>query len=94
MRHVKFEKWVPLLLGAQFVLVSLLAPGDGGRWAKYTLLFLAVFDFAAFLVMYLVTRLRKDNSPGIPILGLVMIAVGSFFVAVAGTYAMDYYKLS
>jgi predicted MFS family arabinose efflux permease len=84
---------VVLLLVAQLVVASVLAPCDGGAWLENTLLWLWAFDIAACLVLYLIARLRKDRAPGISGLAALAIVVGSLVVAVAGTYARDSFNL-
>ena len=76
------------LLGAQAVLVLLLAPGDGGRCQSLILPLLWAFDVFFSLAVYCVARYRHDRSSGISLLAAALFVIGSFATAVVGTYAM------
>ena len=84
---------IVLLLGVQALLVLLLAPGDGGRWQSIILPLLWAFDIVVCVVEYFVGRIRKDRTSGVSVLAAIILAIGSVVVAVAGTYAMDFFDL-
>jgi hypothetical protein len=74
---------------AQFILANLLAPGDVGRWLRYAIVTLGIFDCGVYLFLYFGPRFRLGADPGISWFGVAMFAIASVICVICGTYVME-----
>ena len=83
---VNFRGAFIAIVVTQFVLVNLLAPGDGGRWLRYVIVTLALFYIVVYLVFYSGPRQRIGADPGLSLPGALTMIVGSVVCVVFATF--------
>jgi len=72
----------------QLLLTGLLSPADGGRWFRYTVIYLVLFDIAVYFAFVSC----KPNRHGFWIAGGFWLMLASIAVAVFGTSVTEYFQ--